>query len=519
MNMDDPTAIIEAFDPADMKNLGASDRARLSAALRDGWRLTPATLGHRITEGRWIAARHLLYISTIIATEINRGDARIILTMPARHGKSEFLSVNTPIWFLEKWPAKFVMSISYGSELATDFSLKVRDTLQNEDLHHLLRTRIRQDKKRVDRWLTPDGGGLTAAGIGGPLTGRGADLMLIDDYIKNAQDSLSVGQLKSTWEWFKSTAYTRLEPGASLVILATRWNVNDLIGRCIKDMPGENWKVINLPAIAEAHDPLGREIGEALWPERFPIERLLRIKDALGSYWWDAMYQQHPKASMAGQDLGDKIKIISPSDLPTDLHATKRIRTWDIAATEGGGDWTAGPRMMNHKPTGKIIIDDLQHFQKSPHNTELMVSACADSDGHGVQIRMEQEPGSSGVTVIDHYKKLLEGYSFDGEKATGPIQVRAGPFLAACEAGNVVMVRADWNQKVIDEINAFDDHAEHDDIVVALALGYNKLVKGLYGGLTWGRGSNDHSSKVVDIRQAKNRTHPKDGRLITGLTW
>ena len=514
--MTDPTKIIESVAPGDLRNLGAADQARLNEALRNGWRLTPATLGHKITNGRWIPARHLLYISTIIATEIAKGDARIILTMPARHGKSEFLSVNTPIWFLEKWPDKFVMSISYGSELATDFSLKVRDTLQNEDLHHLLRTRIRQDKKRVDRWLTPNGGGLTAAGIGGPLTGRGADLMLIDDYIKNAEDSMSIPQLKKTWEWFKSTAYTRLEPGASCVILATRWNVNDLIGMALKHMPDENWKVINLPALAEANDPLGREIGEALWPERFSRERLLRIKTALGDYWWSAMYQQQPKASMAGQDLGNMIKIVAPSEVPEDIAQSKSIRAWDLAATEGGGDFSAGPLMSRHKATGKIYIRDLQHFQKSPYNTELMVSACADTDGHGVQIRMEQEPGSSGVTVIDSYKKLLSGYSFDGEKATGPIQVRAGPFLAACEAGNVIMVRGDWNQALIDEINAFDDNAEHDDIVVSLALGYNKLVKGLHGGLTWGR---EGTSNVVPITRAKPRAKPKDGRLITGLTW
>ncbi len=515
----DPVKVIESAEASDLRNLGAADQARLTEALREGWRLTPATLGHKITNGRWIAARHLLHISTIIATEINRGDARIILTMPARHGKSEFLSVNTPIWFLEKWPGKFVMSISYGSELATDFSLKVRDTLQDEDLHHLLRTRIRQDKKRVDRWLTPNGGGLTAAGIGGPLTGRGADLMLIDDYIKNAEDSLSVGQLKKTWEWFKSTAYTRLEPGASLVILATRWNVNDLIGKCIREMPNENWLVINLPAIAEANDPLDREIGEALWPERFPIDRLLRIKEALGDYWWSAMYQQQPKASMAGQDLGDMIKVISPSEVPDDLHKYKRVRTWDLAATEGGGDFTAGPKMTHYKPTGKFIIEDLQHFQKTPYNTELMISACAEADGHGVEIKMEQEPGSSGVTVIDNYATLLAGYPFKGEKATGPILVRAGPFLAACEAGNIVMVKGDWNQDVVDEVNAFDDNADHDDIVVALALAYNTLAKGLHGGVVWGREGDKRSNVIPILRGRKPIAKPKSGRIITGFTW
>ncbi len=509
----------------DLEHLGAADAARLQAALKDGWRLTPATLGSKITDGRWIAARHLLHISTIVATEIAKGDARIILTMPARHGKSEFLSVNTPVWFLEKWPGKYVMTISYGSELATDFSLKVRDTFQNEDLHHLLKTRIRKDKQRVDRFLTSvggknAGGGLTAAGIGGPLTGRGADLMLIDDYVKNAEAALSESQRKSVWEWFKSTAYTRLEPGASLVILATRWGQLDLIGMCLRDMPNENWKVINLPALAEANDPLGREPGEALWPERYSRERLLLIKEAIGDYWWQAMYQQQPLASMGGADLGDKIKTISSEDLPDPLHC-KRVRAWDLSATEGGGDWSAGPLLSRHLTSGDVIIQDMARFQKSPMNTEIMVTTNAEHDGHGVMVRMEQEPGSSGVTVIDHYKELLAGYSFSGEKATGPIEVRAGPFLAACESGKIKMVKAPWNQTLRDEINGFPD-GEHDDQLVACALAYNKLVKGLYGGITWGRGLPGTSDNVVvPIRKGlrPQTKASKDGRLVTGLTW
>ncbi len=516
MHVDDLESIIDLTPAQELRGLGASDQARLNAALKEGWRLTPATLGSKLFNGRWIAARHLLYISTILATEIARGDARIIVTMPARHGKSELISVNTPIWFLERWPEKFVMNISYGSELATDFSLKVRDAFQNEDLHHLLRTRIRTDKKRVDRWLTPNGGGLTAAGIGGPIAGRGADLMLIDDYVKNAQDSMSDTLRKSTWEWFKSTAYTRLEPGASLVILATRWNMIDLIGMCLKDMPHENWRVINLPALAEANDPLGRSPGEALWPERYSRERLLKIKEALGSYWWAAMYQQRPKSSMGGADLGDMIETIAADQVP-DYAFCKRVRSWDLSATEGAGDWTAGPKMLYHKPTGDIIIENLAHFQKTPGGTEIMVQSCAEGDGHGVPVKMEQEPGSSGVIAIDHYRKLLSGYAFAGEKATGPIEVRAGPFLAAVEANRVKMVKGKWNKVLRDEINGFPD-GEHDDIVVALALGYNKMVKGLYGSLTWGRDTD--KNKVVPVKYrnaARNGTEP--GAIVTGLTW
>lgn len=492
----DTDAIAREFETPSIGEMGQSDRLRLQAALKEGWRLTPATLAVKISQGRWIAARHLLHISTIVATEVAKGGARLILTMPARHGKSEFLSVNTPIWFLEKWPDKFVMNISYGSELATDFSLKVRDTFQDTDLHHLLRTRIRADKKRVDRWLTPAGGGLTAAGIGGPLTGRGADLMLIDDYIKNHEDSLSLAQRKKTWEWFKSTAYTRLEPGASLVILATRWNLKDLIGSCLTELPHENWKVINLPALAEINDPLGREVGEALWPERYSKEALLRIKKTLGTYWWDAMYQQHPRPSMAGLELSNYLKVIPESEVPPD-EDLKTFRIWDLAATKDGGDYTAGPKMSRHKDSGRIYIRDIRHFQKSPDGVKRAVYASATGDGHGVKIWMEQEPGSSGKTVIEDYKKLLKSYNFEGEKATGPIEVRASPFLAAIEAGDVYIVAADWNEDFKTELDEFGDDPEHDDQIVACALGYNKLLFGIHGALTWGR---DFPDNVVPIR-------------------
>ncbi len=502
----------------DAGDFSHSDKQKLQAVLKDGWKLTPATLGHKITEGRWIPARHLLYISTIVATEVAKGGARLILTMPARHGKSEFLSVNTAIWFLEKWPGKFVMTISYGSELATDFSLKVRDVFQDVDLHHLLSTRIRTDKKRVDRWLTPNGGGLTAAGIGGPLAGRGADLMLIDDYCKNAEDSLSETLRKKTWEWFKSTAYTRLEPDANLIILATRWNLKDLIGSCLTELPHENWRVINLPALAEINDPLGREVGEALWPERYSREALLRIKETTGSYWWEAMYQQHPLPSMGGLELSSKLRFISADEVP-DWRTLKRIRAWDLAATpESSGDYTAGPKMALCKETGRVIIEEMARGQWSPNKTELMVQTCADGDGHGVPIRMEQEPGSSGVIVIDHYSKLLGVYKFRGEKATGPLEVRASPFLAKIEAGQVDIVKGEWNREFCEELDGFPD-GDYDDQIAACALAYNKLAKGLYGGLTWGRAlKGDTPSNVVPFKRASGNLIGEKERH-SRLTW
>jgi predicted phage terminase large subunit-like protein len=507
----DPRDIFSAEEPLHAQDLSYSDRQRMEQILKDGWRLTPATMAVKITEGRWIPAKHLLYISTIVATEIAKGGARIILTMPFRHGKSEFLSINTPIWFLEKWPEKYVMNLTYGAELATDFSARVRDTFMNPDLHHLLRTRLNNKKLRVDRFLTTSGGGLTAAGIGGPITGRGADLMLIDDYIKNHEEALSVAGHKKVFEWFKSTAYTRLEPGGSLIVLATRWDYKDLIARLITELPHENWKVINLPMFAMVNDPLGRVPGEVLWPERYPLEACQRIEKTLGPYWFAAQCQQDPKQSMAGADLGNKVKLIDEKDLPP-LSELKTIRAWDLAAGDAEGDWSVGFKMARHAPTRRLYILDIQRHQNSSHKNKLLIHACAQADGHGVKVWMEQEPGSSGKTVITDYKELLKTYSFEGERASGPIEVRAGPGTAAIEAGNVYMIRAPWNETFIEELNGFPD-GEWDDQVIAFALCYNKLLFGIKGALTWGR-EEVPADNVIPIRSAR-ADYTKPQRRLT----
>lgn len=507
--------------------LSSGQKRKFEAIMRQGWRFTPATMAHKITAGQWIPAPHLLYISTLIAPAIAAGHARIIVTMPPRHGKSEFLSVNTPIWHLERYPMRQIIQISYGLELVTDFTIRVRDAFKDEELAHLLTTRLKKDKQRVDNFKTLQNGGVIAAGVGGPITGRGAHLMLIDDYIKNAEAALSLSQRDSAWEWFKSTAWTRLEPGSSLIVLATRWDIDDLIGRMIALMPKQNWIVINLPAFARPGDPLGRPEGAALWPERFDEEALEEIKEALGTYWWEAMYQQEPLPSMSGANLGNYLKVIRPEEIPH-WHTIKWVRSWDLAATEGGGDWTAGMLMGLHEESGRIYIPDMQHFQKSPYNTELMVKTVAEGDGASTRIKIEQEPGSAGKNTIEHYKRtVLKGYSVEGEKPTGDIAVRAQPFLAAVEAGRVHVCAGPHLEAFRTELNTFP--GDHDDMISASALAHYKLTGSRMGSVIWGE------DQVIDLgtaRRNKSKYGGKSGRgskrpvievtdrkIITGVTW
>jgi predicted phage terminase large subunit-like protein len=491
----------------------------LQQLLQSGYKLTPLTLGIRLSYGRYKAARHLLYASSIISSAVARGNARIIFSMPPRHGKSEFCSHYLPTWFLELWPDQRVLLATYGAELSRYFSRKVRDEIQAAP--DTLSVRIRDDASGVSDFLTTEGGGLLSAGIGGPITGRGFNIGLIDDYIKNAEDSLSPLQLQKTWDWFLSTFYTRAEPNASIIIFATRWNVDDLIARCKRELAHEEWIVIDLPAIAFENDPLGRAVGDPLWPERFDLKALERISLTLGDYWWSAMYQQQPKVTMHDGSRGDKIHIIDPSQVPplTDLRI---IRSWDFAATQATGkndpDYTVGGKIGISRTTGRVIILDLPRFREGPGRTQELVISVTQGDGYSVPIIMEQEPGSSGKTFIENYRtRVLPGFKLDAGHPTGPIEFRASPFLAAIDAGRVSMIRAPWNDAVKKECNTFPMSGPgiHDDIISSLSQGYNKLVLGQTGSVIWGNTSDPRIVRSDPLRD----TNRSPNRIITGVTW
>lgn len=219
--------------------------------------------------------------------------------MPPRHGKSELDSKWFPSWHAGLYPTRNIIVTSCTDELASDFSQAALDIVK-EHVPILFGQSVRKDIRAKHRWQMEAGGSLRAAGVGGSIMGRGADGLLIDDYIKNMEEALSEGVREKIYQWYLSTASTRLSPEAWVVVIATRWHKKDLIGRLLEDANngGEPWCRLRLPAIAEDNDPLGRQPGEALWPERFPIEWLLNVKRKYvtsGYEWmWEALYQQNP---------------------------------------------------------------------------------------------------------------------------------------------------------------------------------------------------------------------------------
>jgi predicted phage terminase large subunit-like protein len=464
-------------------NIDPSEITRLLS--NDAWRLSPATFAHRISGGAWQPARHLMWASAQIASAISRGNARLLVAWPPRHGKSELLSVFTPTWFLDQFPDKKVAMISYGADLVEGFAVRVRDLIDEHGSTGLLRCKLRGDRQRVDDFETTAGGHVYAVGLGGTLTGRGAHLMLIDDYLKNAKEAASKTRRDDDYDWFRSVARTRMEPGGSIIILAARWDVDDLAGRLERDAPGR-WKIIRMPAIAEENDPLGRQPGEALWEDRVPLEELLSLKDELGSYYWSALYQQKPIRRAQGLTR-DKLTIV---DVLPHYSRLRLVRFWDLAATEDGGDWTVGGLVAEDILTGVTVIIDIQRYQLSPAHTERLVQETAKADGPSIPIYIEQEPGSAGKTLIHSYKtRVLKGFSVQGLPATKAKFVRAQPFVAQIEAGTVHMLRAPWNQAFMNEIETWPD-GDHDDQVDVCASAYNVLNAKNTGGATWGRTEN-----------------------------
>jgi len=489
-----------------------------SKEFRDAVKFTPATLATYRTGGRWIPAEHLLFLSSILAHEISQGDARIIVELPPRHGKSEEISVHTPIWFLEHWPWASVILATYAAELASGFGRRVRDSFLLDDATdgpRLLDARVRDDVQRTDHFLTTEGGGMASVGIGGPITGRGANLLVIDDYIKNWAEASSDLVLQSIQNWFGTTAYTRLEPGGSCVILATRWVLDDLIGWLIKNDKDRMWTVIRMPAIAEENDILNRAPGEALWSARYPIDKLLQIKSVVGDFIFNAMYQQNPKSIGETKADPEQIRIV---DQLVNPQLYRWTRSWDIAATDGKkkkkGDWTVGILIGTNGrpglPTALTCLYDMQRDKLSPAKVEDLLLKTAQTDGTGTPIVIEQEPGSSGKAYAEHLaSNVLRGYSVTIKPAGGENKwIRAQPYVAAVSHGRILMLRAVWNQIHKDELKDFPN-GRHDDTIDSASQGFNELHQSNILIPTWGR---PHSQDSGVVRG-------DSGKLIQGVVW
>src|SRR3990167_4015364 len=214
-----------------------------------------------------------------------------MIFVPPQNGKSEIASVNFPAWFFGRNPKKAIIAASYNSDLAVGFGRKARNLVNSLEYKNLFHTSLAEDSQAAGRWVTDRGGEYTAVGIGGGTTGRRADIVLIDDPVKDKQEAESSVIQERNIGWYRSVAKTRLSPSGAIVVIQTRWHDLDLAGQIL--MAEKDWEVISLPAIAEKDEEC-RIVGEALWPQRYSLEWLQAQKKDIGTELFSALYQQSP---------------------------------------------------------------------------------------------------------------------------------------------------------------------------------------------------------------------------------
>ena len=302
---------------------------------------------------------------------------------------------------------------------------------------------------------------------------------IIDDPIKNAEQANSERERESMWEWWQATAKSRLQPGGSVVVLHQRWHMDDLIGR-LKEHEGVLgsvgstgepgiWENLRMPAIAdEAGDMIGREIGEALWPEMYDVPYFESYRQG-NEYNFSALYQQNPVIKEGGYFSPHMFEIVDAAPV-----GTRWVRYWDLAGTEetkksSDPDYTVGALVGLHGED--YYIEDVIRVREAPGKVESRIKDAALRDGFGPTVWIEQEPGSAGKYVISNFqRRVLPLHKVRGFKSTGPKEEYADMASARGHAGRIKLVRGPWNRQFIEECCGFPRWA-HDDCVDVLSKG------------------------------------------------
>lgn len=399
---------------------------------------------------------------------VERGDIRrLMVEMPPRSGKSELVSKRFPAWYIGRNPTKQLIAASYGANLAANFGRHVRNIVSSRQFGNVFpEVSLAPDSKAKDEWNTNKGGVYVAVGVSGAATGRGANCLIIDDPLKDRADADSEVIRENVWDWYTSTAYTRLMPGGSIILTMTRWHQDDLAGRLLMEEQAgaDKWHRISMPAINEA--------GEALWPDAYPIERLREIERAIGPRDWSALYQQSPTNAE-----GTLFKVAQIETLDAAPAGNNIVRAWDLAATKQTGsrdpDYTAGVKLMRTQE-GRFVVLDVVRLRGGPDEVEQAIVNTAQQDGRAVRVGLPQDPGQAGKQQILYLTRKLAGHRVESSPETGSKDTRAMPVTSQVNVGNFAVVRAPWNRAFLDELAAFPSGAK-DDQVDALSRAFSMV--------------------------------------------
>lgn len=407
-----------------------------------------------------IIDQHLEQVAEYLQTNGERGIGRLMIFCPPQYGKSTTTSQYFPAWILGQMPQTRIIMSSYGDGLAKRNGREARKIVQSRKFQeHFPGVKLDKTKRNAKEWdIEGTGGGVVSAGVGGAVTGNTANLLLIDDPIRGRADAESPTIRQKVFEHWANDLYTRLGMPGAIVLMMTRWNFDDLAGRLMED-DSEKWTVLNLPAIAEENDPMGREIGRALWPEKHDEERLKRIRLTMGDYNFSALFQQTPQKTKGRLFDTGQIEIVDKTP-----EIVRAVRFYDLAVTaKARASWTAGVLMGITKDEKFIILHVYREQQELPDIHEGIVQNAL-IDGVGVPIRLEAEKG--GIVELQFMLRdpKLRGFTMDAKPPIGDKYTRAGPFASRVNTGRVMMVKGVWNREYKDELAMFPVGSDADQV-------------------------------------------------------
>ncbi len=427
----------------------------------------------------YLPADHLRELCTLLEA-VERGEIkRLSVSMSPRHGKSLLCAIMFPVWALARDPHREIIQCGHTKEFVLKHSRHARNLFASQEACQVFPESCSPHVRKhgVTEWGTNDTeankGGYYAVGVGGAVVGRGADIAVIDDPYTGRAQAESETVRAGILDWYRSELYERLSPDGAIIYLMTRWHEADLAGYLLKEemKGGEKWVRLVLPAITPT--------GEACWPERWDLDYLKRVRGVIGAYEWACQYLQEPTVRGGNVFVVDKIQIHpDASSFPQCRH----VRFWDLASTQkervkDDPDYSAGAKVGITKQDGAyhLWIPDCVVGQWEAPERNKRIAQTAAIDGPGVAVAIESVGGYKDTWA--YFRDLLKGkatvhkITVANDKPT-----RAMPLEPIFEAGNVHIVRAEWNHLFIQQFTAFPGGG-HDDIVDAVAGGYTWLTR------------------------------------------
>ena len=459
---------------ADLVDLAARERGTVgpNREAYPAWyaRTVPPTWGETPPHVRFVLDR----VQDVVDGKIQR----LALSLPPGHGKSASVTHRLPVYWGERHPGDVVLFTGYSQRFAEKhLSQPAREVAQEMGV-------LSPDATALDEWRLTTGARLVTRGVGNPPTGvNPISLLVCDDPIKSRAEAASPAVRENVWEWWTGSIVQRFWPRTRAVVIATRWSPDDLIGRLQQqDDPANggpgDWTFINLPALAVEgrEDPLGRAPGEPLWPDAKPAAFLHGLRAEMGAYEFEALFQGNPTPREGTLFKASLLSIVdhAPPGLPA-------ARGWDMGATEGAGDYTAGVKVSGPDADGLFYVEPVR-FRHEPAERNRRIRQTAETDGPAVRQRGPQDPGAAGKESAKTFVELLAGFPVVTHPVSGSKELRAEPLAAQVNAGNVRVVAHGTPEgraaaaAFVEEARQFPN-GTHDDMIDAAADAFAEVAR------------------------------------------